>query len=257
VDESTREQLARYRQLRATQKSLHHVLMKLLPKHAIEESGKQLGIYRDGALAFNSMDETSVLVDYCIYDYRWDGQNVIERYLADTPVEPDSDERVLLDAMLEARYSLFVVDEVVKGVGVQTRDLIREDSGFIMDVGLSETAMKGSVLACRIITPGDVKFSMTTGAGLPADRPIMERTIKEIPEQFGKTVGEIARMSSQKAAEFSAAIIRIFLEGNASSHITYGDPVAEETATARPKIGRNEPCPCGSGKKYKRCCGRY
>jgi hypothetical protein len=21
------------------------------------------------------------------------------------------------------------------------------------------------------------------------------------------------------------------------------------------KIGRNEPCPCGSGKKYKRCCG--
>lgn len=24
---------------------------------------------------------------------------------------------------------------------------------------------------------------------------------------------------------------------------------------AGPKVGRNEPCPCGSGKKYKRCCG--
>jgi hypothetical protein len=24
---------------------------------------------------------------------------------------------------------------------------------------------------------------------------------------------------------------------------------------ASPKIGRNEPCPCGSGKKYKKCCG--
>jgi uncharacterized protein len=23
-----------------------------------------------------------------------------------------------------------------------------------------------------------------------------------------------------------------------------------------PKIGRNDPCPCGSGKKYKRCCGK-
>jgi len=22
------------------------------------------------------------------------------------------------------------------------------------------------------------------------------------------------------------------------------------------KIGRNDPCPCGSGKKYKYCCGR-
>ncbi|WP_444814782.1 SEC-C metal-binding domain-containing protein [Variovorax flavidus] len=21
------------------------------------------------------------------------------------------------------------------------------------------------------------------------------------------------------------------------------------------KVGRNEPCPCGSGVKYKRCCG--
>jgi uncharacterized protein len=32
------------------------------------------------------------------------------------------------------------------------------------------------------------------------------------------------------------------------------------TRTAEPrntksKIGRNDPCPCGSGKKYKRCCG--
>ena len=24
----------------------------------------------------------------------------------------------------------------------------------------------------------------------------------------------------------------------------------------RPKVGRNEPCPCGSGKKYKQCCGK-
>jgi preprotein translocase subunit SecA len=23
-----------------------------------------------------------------------------------------------------------------------------------------------------------------------------------------------------------------------------------------PKVGRNEPCPCGSGKKYKQCCGK-
>jgi preprotein translocase subunit SecA len=26
--------------------------------------------------------------------------------------------------------------------------------------------------------------------------------------------------------------------------------------SAHPKVGRNEPCPCGSGKKYKKCCGR-
>ena len=26
--------------------------------------------------------------------------------------------------------------------------------------------------------------------------------------------------------------------------------------TASQKVGRNDPCPCGSGKKYKKCCGR-
>ena len=27
-------------------------------------------------------------------------------------------------------------------------------------------------------------------------------------------------------------------------------------AKADAKVGRNEPCPCGSGKKYKKCCGK-
>ena len=31
--------------------------------------------------------------------------------------------------------------------------------------------------------------------------------------------------------------------------------VASEAA-ALPKVGRNEPCPCGSGKKYKHCHGQ-
>lgn len=30
------------------------------------------------------------------------------------------------------------------------------------------------------------------------------------------------------------------------------DPIRRE----QPKIGRNEPCPCGSGKKHKKCCGQ-
>ena len=26
--------------------------------------------------------------------------------------------------------------------------------------------------------------------------------------------------------------------------------------TTQKKVGRNDPCPCGSGKKYKKCCGK-
>jgi len=28
-----------------------------------------------------------------------------------------------------------------------------------------------------------------------------------------------------------------------------------ETRAAEKKVGRNQPCPCGSNKKYKKCCG--
>ncbi len=58
--------------------------------------------------------------------------------------------------------------------------------------------------------------------------------------------------------------------------MSYNDPSAGQTAFARgaepreaqggtdevqtvrregPKVGRNDPCPCGSGKKYKKCHG--
>ena len=30
----------------------------------------------------------------------------------------------------------------------------------------------------------------------------------------------------------------------------------QKTMLAEKKVGRNEPCPCGSGKKYKKCCGK-
>jgi SEC-C motif-containing protein len=32
-------------------------------------------------------------------------------------------------------------------------------------------------------------------------------------------------------------------------------PPSPPVVRSEPKTGRNEPCPCGSGKKYKRCCG--
>jgi SEC-C motif-containing protein len=36
-----------------------------------------------------------------------------------------------------------------------------------------------------------------------------------------------------------------------------GELVAEKPLVREePKTGRNDPCPCGSGKKYKKCCGK-
>ncbi|MDL2228982.1 YchJ family protein [Treponema sp. OttesenSCG-928-L16] len=35
-----------------------------------------------------------------------------------------------------------------------------------------------------------------------------------------------------------------------------GEVVPVTMVRTSPKVGRNDPCPCGSGKKYKHCCGR-
>ena len=40
------------------------------------------------------------------------------------------------------------------------------------------------------------------------------------------------------------------LSGDAS------DPEAVSPVRRDVRVGRNEPCPCGSGSKYKRCCGK-
>lgn len=49
------------------------------------------------------------------------------------------------------------------------------------------------------------------------------------------------------------------VESGAGAAVKISNPdEEEETASAKPsgaKVGRNDPCPCGSGKKYKKCCG--
>jgi len=54
---------------------------------------------------------------------------------------------------------------------------------------------------------------------------------------------------------------RAALEGKTPAELLGADPTlvpskVETYHREEPRIGRNDPCPCGSGKKYKKCCGR-
>jgi preprotein translocase subunit SecA len=48
------------------------------------------------------------------------------------------------------------------------------------------------------------------------------------------------------------AMAGVAADGDGAGEISVDLPVRRSL----PKVGRNEPCPCGSGKKYKNCCGR-
>jgi hypothetical protein len=44
-------------------------------------------------------------------------------------------------------------------------------------------------------------------------------------------------------------------EAQTPSPLQPANYVTPQPMVRQPKIGRNDPCPCGSGKKYKKCCG--
>jgi len=39
-------------------------------------------------------------------------------------------------------------------------------------------------------------------------------------------------------------------------HCNHGHAPIKPTVRTQPKVGRNDPCPCGSGSKYKKCHGK-
>ncbi len=72
---------------------------------------------------------------------------------------------------------------------------------------------------------------------------------------------EVERMEAQRQAQAEEAA-RLAQAQHASAENPLGEEEAAEDAHAQPmvreerKVGRNEPCPCGSGKKYKQCHGK-
>ena len=90
-----------------------------------------------------------------------------------------------------------------------------------------------------------------------------ENLVRYIPIVAGE--GDPTWPKEPLTLEQSKAMLADILEGAARAYRYFKqDRVAQAQAAAQrsrpyerpdPKIGRNDPCPCGSGKKYKRCCG--
>lgn len=58
------------------------------------------------------------------------------------------------------------------------------------------------------------------------------------------------------AEKFRQSERRARREAQDQSARSMGMPEARTIRREEPKTGRNQPCPCGSGKKYKKCCGQ-
>jgi len=97
-----------------------------------------------------------------------------------------------------------------------------------------------------------------------ADKPAHERTSPELvatqPNVYGKLVELLAEDVKENAmtADTAAAIIKptqVVVEAFDAAVSGRRPGERQGTVVAQTKVGRNEPCPCGSGKKYKKCHG--
>jgi hypothetical protein len=97
-----------------------------------------------------------------------------------------------------------------------------------------------------------------------ADKPAYERTAPAVearqPHIYAKLRELLAEDVKENAmtAETCAAIIKptqVVVEAFDAALAGRRPGEAQGPVLAQPKVGRNEPCPCGSGKKYKKCHG--
>ncbi len=82
------------------------------------------------------------------------------------------------------------------------------------------------------------------------------RTEKGTPQDASGTVEFIARFRQKDKPVQHHEVAEFVKEGERWYFWDGKAPMIEQAIRKGPKIGRNDPCPCGSGKKYKKCCGR-
>jgi len=250
----TQSDVERYKRLRALGMDLSHRILNTAPRRALHETGEAIGIVRDGTFLFDTKDVTNVLMDCCLYDWIDNGKNLVQRYAESQVLEPGTDEHYLLQAYLGAQYRIVLPKAVVPGAGVSLADALSGARLFIMDIALSQSPLSKQISwAMRTIPLGE--YWISSGAGLPMDADVRESVLTKLKEE-----------KSLDPHQMALLVVRACLESGAAQYVTYEgseDQRLHRTASRhrlrnspRPP-GRNERCPCGSGRKYKKCCGAH
>jgi uncharacterized protein len=159
------------------------------------------------------------------------------RYGESAPFEDPIDVRLFADMVL-ARYM-----EVVRDLGRGRLKPIFDVDERNGDV-LWEPWLTGFELAMTLQPAGWAPADDDAAAALAA----LQELIAIVHHETELTSVEINAISDEAAALLPGYVMRL-RTGQAA-----GD-VPPDRFTRSAKVGRNDPCPCGSGRKHKRCCG--
>ncbi len=190
------EILALYDRRRAVSRRMTDELFMSLDRAAGIEAGRRLGILVGGTLVFANESDTAVFGDAGLFETWTRGENIVRRALRTAPPPEGTPEREVLEAMCDARFSVYVATRTVPGVGVYVEDAFRKgEETLVVDRGLALSG-EGFVMASRLLPFPE--FAITTGAGIPIVTP---DAMKEVADALGRRFGpmEIAVIDKSPA----------------------------------------------------------
>jgi len=258
--------VSRANALRRDIRDLFPKLVEELPHHAYDDTLRRLR--RHGADGLLDTEHGRVLsVDAALHDRRDGGRSVAQRFADRAPPEL----REAARALSRTRYGLFRVGRAV-GSGVRLFDALAGDAFVVLgdDVQFAEAQVIGWLVA-RLAPHGP--FQVVAGPPTFAPPILDNDAMVEFIEEIRYDVLRACARGAMEERETPLRLVRAAMELQDSWGIGEEEELdapppprtsagernrlEEDPAPVRTprKVGRNEPCPCGSGRKYKRCCG--
>ncbi len=158
-------------------------------------------------------------------------------------------ERGFLLQILDAQWKdhLYAMDQLRQGIGLRgygQRDPLSEYKmeGFSMFAEMMDRVKEECVRTLALV--------QVAAPETPPEAVVPRRKEQRMSFSHPEAGSVIPRGAPPEAREIPGA--------GGRSAIERPQPAAPAAPVHRdaPKVGRNDPCPCGSGKKYKKCCGQ-
>lgn len=205
------------------------------------EFGPMLVVDKDKISDMRSYDESrEYLLNEVMRAYQAKQQSIGQEHMRHL-------ERMITLQVVDMRWKehLYAMDSLREGIGLRAygnKDPLIEykNEGYIMFQQLIERIKKEIVeFLFRVKTVEDKGF---------------RAVFKSLPVELIHK--EFSGISKKKAVSGGESPRPQVSSGEGRDAINRVSTSPQSIKRDQPKVGRNEPCPCGSGKKYKKCCGK-
>ena len=184
------------------------------------------------------------------------GKAYAEKCMLEDPAQVNSMERFIMLNAVDTQWQEYLrnMDTLRQGVGLRAygqRDPLVEykNEAYTLFADLMDR-IKGEI-AGRIFRATTSPRAYQTFLG-DLHRLAQAQHPAAAPLVGGRAAGGAAPRRAAAQGGEGAADAGAEAAMNAALSASHAKPVVRDA----PKTGRNDPCPCGSGKKYKKCCGK-